>query len=89
VEDRAALVRNVADTLRTRNASDWLARFGRAGVPAGVVRTVPEALAEVDADPTTGVAPPAPGRVRLAPPRLDQHGADVRARGWRIFDDLK
>jgi hypothetical protein len=49
------------------------------------VRTVAEALREVDASPLTGVAPSVPGAVRFAPPRLDEHGALVRAHGWGAF----
>jgi hypothetical protein len=55
-------------------------------VPAGVIRSVSEALAQVSADPLTGIAPLPPGRVRLGPPRLDEHGALVRRSGWRAFE---
>jgi hypothetical protein len=58
------------------------------GVPAGIVRKVSEALADVRADAKTGIAPLAPGSVRLPPPRLDQHGPLVRERGWGAFDAL-
>jgi len=86
VENRAALVRTLGETLRTRPAAEWLEVLGRNGVPAGVVRRVTEALAEVRADPRTGITPAAPGSIRLRPPRLDEHGLSVRARGWRVFD---
>jgi hypothetical protein len=33
-----------------------------------------------------GVAPSVPGSVRLPPPRLDEHGAEIRARGWDSFN---
>jgi crotonobetainyl-CoA:carnitine CoA-transferase CaiB-like acyl-CoA transferase len=88
VEDRAALVRTLGETLRTEPAAEWLERLEKSGVPAGVVRKVSEALADVAADARTGIAPPAPGTVRLPPPRLDQHGAAVRARGWGVFAEL-
>jgi hypothetical protein len=26
-----------------------------------------------------------PGSVRLPPPRLDEHGAAIRAHGWDVF----
>jgi hypothetical protein len=58
-----------------------------AGVPAGVVKSVLEALAEVDASPLTGIAPSVPGSVRLPPPRLDQQGARIRALGWGAFGE--
>jgi len=88
VEDRTALVRTLGETLRTRPAAEWLDLLERNGVPAGVVRRVSEALADVETDPRTGIAPLAPGTVRLPPPRLDQHGAGVRAQGWEVFAGL-
>jgi crotonobetainyl-CoA:carnitine CoA-transferase CaiB-like acyl-CoA transferase len=88
VEHRAELVRTLDETLRTRRAADWLARLEAQGVPAGVVRRVSEALADVEADPRTGIAPLAPGSVRLPPPGLDEHGPLVRALGWGAFDAL-
>ncbi len=86
VEHRASLIGMLGETLRRRPAAEWLERLARNGVPAGVVRTVPEALADVEADARTGIAPLPPGSVRLPPPRLDQHGAIVRARGWGAFE---
>lgn len=88
VEGRAALVRTLTETLGTRTAAEWLGLLEANGVPSGVVRRVSEALADVEADPRTGIAPAAPGSVRLPPPRLDQHGAIVRAERWRAFDAL-
>ena len=88
VEDRVALVRALGETLRTRAAAEWLKLLEGNGVPAGVVRLVSEALADVAADARTGIAPTAPGSIRLPPPRLDEHGAAVRARGWGVFEDL-
>jgi crotonobetainyl-CoA:carnitine CoA-transferase CaiB-like acyl-CoA transferase len=87
VQDRTALVRSLSETLRTRRAGEWLGRLEERGVPAGLVRPVSEALADVKSDATTGIAPAAPGSIRLPPPRLDQHGPLVRARGWSVFDD--
>ena len=86
--NRAALTAALAAELRTRPAAEWLARLDRAGVPAGVVRSVREALADVEASPLTGVAPSVPGSVRRPPPRLDEHGQLVRARGWAAFDEV-
>jgi crotonobetainyl-CoA:carnitine CoA-transferase CaiB-like acyl-CoA transferase len=83
---RQDVVREIAATLAGRPAAEWLRRFELEGVPAGVVRGVSEALAQVSAHPLTGIAPLAPGRVRLAPPRLDEHGALVRRSGWRAFE---
>ena len=86
--DRRRLVTAVADRLRTRPAAEWSTALDRAGVPCGVVRTVLEALGDADASPLTGVSPAVPpGRVRLPPPRLDQQGDAIRARGWAAFDE--
>jgi crotonobetainyl-CoA:carnitine CoA-transferase CaiB-like acyl-CoA transferase len=83
---RERLVGGVAQRMRERPAAQWLERLDRAGVPCGVVKSVREALSEVDASPLTGVAPSVPGSVRRPPPRLDEHGALVRRHGWSAFD---
>jgi crotonobetainyl-CoA:carnitine CoA-transferase CaiB-like acyl-CoA transferase len=88
VRERAQVVSAVAGALCARPAAEWLARFAAAGVPAGIVRRVSEALADVAADALTGVAPLPPGSVRLPPPALDQHGALVRRLGWRSFSEV-
>ncbi len=56
-----------------------------ADVPAGVVRSVREAVASVPASALTGIAPSLPGTVRYPPPRLDEHGAVIRSLGWSAF----
>lgn len=86
---RARVVGAIAARLRTNVASHWLARFDDVGVPCGVVKPVLEALQSVDASALTGVAPQVPGAVRLAPPRLDEHGALVRGSGWGAFEHLR
>jgi crotonobetainyl-CoA:carnitine CoA-transferase CaiB-like acyl-CoA transferase len=68
-----------------RLAAEWVARLGAVGVPTGLVRTVLEALSEVDCSPVTGVAPAPPGQIRYRPPRLDEQGSRVRAAGWEAF----
>jgi crotonobetainyl-CoA:carnitine CoA-transferase CaiB-like acyl-CoA transferase len=68
VEHRAALVAELERTLATRPAADWLELLGAAGVPAGRIRGVREALAAAAAageDPTTTVEHPAIGPLRL------------------------
>jgi crotonobetainyl-CoA:carnitine CoA-transferase CaiB-like acyl-CoA transferase len=82
---RDELVALLSSRLRERPAADWLARLEAVGVPAGIVRSVLEALADAGASPLTGVAPSVPGTVRRPPPRLDEHGAAVRALGWGAF----
>ncbi len=82
---RGEVVDALARRLGERPAAEWLAALGRAGVACGVVKSVLEVLREVEASPLTGVAPSVPGRVRLPPPRLDEHGEEVRRRGWDAF----
>jgi crotonobetainyl-CoA:carnitine CoA-transferase CaiB-like acyl-CoA transferase len=85
LEHRAAVVGAIRARVRTQAASEWMTALEGAGVPCGVVKPVLEALHEVEASALTGVAPLAPASVRRAPPRLDEHGALVRARGWDAF----
>jgi crotonobetainyl-CoA:carnitine CoA-transferase CaiB-like acyl-CoA transferase len=85
---RDRIVDAMSARVATQTAGYWLEALAHAGVPAGIVRTVPEALADVDASPLTGVAPNAPGTVRLAPPMLNEHGAIVRQFGWEAFNHL-
>ena len=87
LEHRAAVVDAIRERMRSQPASMWLPALEAAGVPCGVVKTVLEALREVEASPLTGVAPGAPAAVRRPPPLLDEHGALVRARGWEAFAD--
>jgi crotonobetainyl-CoA:carnitine CoA-transferase CaiB-like acyl-CoA transferase len=84
---RDVVVAALAGRLRAGTRAHWLARLDAAGVPAGQVRTVLEALAEEGGSSLTGVAPSVPGSVRLPPPRLDEHGTAVRALGWAACDD--
>lgn len=83
--NRELVVHAIRARVAERNATEWLTRLAAADVPAGIVRSVTEALAEVDGSPLTGVAPNAPGTVRLPPPLLDEHGALVREYGWEAF----
>jgi crotonobetainyl-CoA:carnitine CoA-transferase CaiB-like acyl-CoA transferase len=74
---RDRVVSAVAEKLRTSNAS----------VPCGVVKTVLEALREIDSSPLNGIAPSVPGSVRFPPPRLDEHGEEIRSLGWASFQN--
>ena len=85
---REYIVAMIAERVASRPAADWLTALARAGVPAGSVRTVLEALRDVDASPLTGVSPNAPGTVRFPPPTLDEHGALVRTYQWDAFRHL-
>ena len=71
--------------IRERPAAEWMTRLSRAGVPCGLVLTVKEALNEMNASPLHGIAPSVPGSVRLPPPRLGEHDAEIRERGWGAF----
>lgn len=84
---RDRVVEAVARAVSQRAADELVAALERAGVPAGVVRTVPEALADTRADPLYGVLPLAQPTRLLPPPTLGQHTNDVLARGWAVFDD--
>jgi crotonobetainyl-CoA:carnitine CoA-transferase CaiB-like acyl-CoA transferase len=84
--NRDRIVSAVSDRIRTMNAQDWIRVLGAAGVPCGIVRSVLEALQDVECSPLTGIAPSVPGRVRFPPPRLDEHGAEIRSRGWSVFE---
>jgi crotonobetainyl-CoA:carnitine CoA-transferase CaiB-like acyl-CoA transferase len=85
VAARGRVVGAVAARIAERPAEEWVRRLGAVGVPTGLVRTVAEALREVDCSPITGVAPGGAGAIRYRPPRLDEHGARVRAAGWEAF----
>ncbi|NUP56640.1 MAG: CoA transferase [Gemmatimonadaceae bacterium] len=85
---RERVVGAVSARVRTRPAREWVARLDAAGVPCGIVRGVIETLARVEASALSGVASPVGGETRLAPPRLDEHGALIRARGWGAFREV-
>jgi crotonobetainyl-CoA:carnitine CoA-transferase CaiB-like acyl-CoA transferase len=85
---RARVVDGIAKRLVALPASQWLSRLDAAGVPCGLVRTVPEVLADRGASPRTGMPVSVPGTIRLAPPRLGQHTKLVRDAGWSAFSLL-
>jgi crotonobetainyl-CoA:carnitine CoA-transferase CaiB-like acyl-CoA transferase len=91
VAHRDALRDELEAALVTRPAAEWTAVFGDAGVPAGLVNDVAEAIAFaeslgldpiVDLDGRRSIADPVglsatPAAYRTPPPALDQHaGAD-------------
>jgi crotonobetainyl-CoA:carnitine CoA-transferase CaiB-like acyl-CoA transferase len=82
---RERVVEVLARRLATEPASHWIARLDGAGVPCGIVRTVPEVLAHGSASPLTGLPPSVPGDIRRPPPRLGEHTSLVRAEGWNAF----
>jgi len=53
------------------------------------VKTILEALQDAaNASPLTGMPSGVGGKVRFAPPRLDEHGELIRRIGWDAFDTL-
>lgn len=86
LEQRDRVVDAVAARLRDGTAAEWIEKLDAAGVPCGTVKTVLEALRDADASPLTGIAPSVPGSVRLPPPKLNEHGDEIRSRGWEVFD---
>jgi crotonobetainyl-CoA:carnitine CoA-transferase CaiB-like acyl-CoA transferase len=82
---RAEIVAAIGARVAVKSAAEWVSALGDAGVPCGVVRTVLEALGDLNTSPLSGVEPLAPASVRRAPPMLDEHGALVRAHGWGAF----
>ena len=85
VAERGRVIAMMSARIAERTAAHWIALLDAAGVPCGVVRTVLESLRDVDSSAQTGVAPSVPGTVRMPPPKLDEHGAEIRARGWAVF----
>ena len=85
IAERERVIATMTARIAERTASYWTALLEKAGVPCGVVRTVLESLRDIHCSAQTGVAPSVPGTVRLPPPRLDEHGAEIRARGWAAF----
>lgn len=84
---RDRIVASMARQILARPAAEWVARLAAADVPCGLVRDVLEVLADSDASAATGMPPSVAGSVRRPPPRLGEHSALVRARGWHAFDE--
>jgi crotonobetainyl-CoA:carnitine CoA-transferase CaiB-like acyl-CoA transferase len=85
VLQRDRVVSRIQDRLTEGGADVWMEALGRAGVPCGRLRTVLESLQSVSASKLTGIAPSAGGSVRLPPPGLDEHAAQIRAHKWGAF----
>ena len=86
VANRTRVAGAIAERVAEMGAQHWISRLEGAGVPCGLVKTVAEALDGTNADARIGVPPSVPGSVRLAPPRLDEHGDVIRKLGWRAFE---
>jgi crotonobetainyl-CoA:carnitine CoA-transferase CaiB-like acyl-CoA transferase len=79
---RRRIVAAMSNRLAERPAREWMTLLSERGVPCGLINSVLEALSFVQASPVSGIAPSVPGEVRLPPPRLNEHGEEIRQRGW-------
>jgi crotonobetainyl-CoA:carnitine CoA-transferase CaiB-like acyl-CoA transferase len=91
VANRAEIVRLVSKCIRHKSAAEWLAQLEAAGIPAGPINTVTQALADVQAQHrqmvrTLGGMPLVGSPVRLdgeradsdlPPPALGEHTEEV------------
>lgn len=82
---RERIVGAMANVLMERSAAHWGVQLDAVDVPNGVVRSVPEVLATVDASAASGMPPSVPGTVRRLPPLLGEHTALVGEFGWEAF----
>jgi hypothetical protein len=48
------------------------------------VKSVLEALRDIQASPQWGMPSSVGGTVRLPPPKLDEHGSLIRSDGWSV-----
>lgn len=83
---RDRIVKEFSSRVATAPAAFWQERLAAAGVPTGVVRTVSEVVADVQASPIFGMPPAVGGGPRFPPPALDEHGGVIRHSGWSVFD---
>jgi crotonobetainyl-CoA:carnitine CoA-transferase CaiB-like acyl-CoA transferase len=83
---RDRIVKEFSSMLASAPAAVWQEKLAAAGVPTGVVRTVREVVADVQASPTFGMPAAIGASRRFPPPRLDEHGGVIRHSGWRVFD---
>ena len=93
VANRSEIVRLIGESIRGRPASEWLDQFEAAGIPAGPINSITQALADVQAQHRNMVqaiagVPMVGSPVRLdgnqaesnlPPPRLGEHTNDILA----------
>ena len=82
---RERVVSEIETVVRTRPAAHWIEVLRAAGVPSGIVKTVLQALEDTSASTVMGMPSSVGGAWRSAPPKLDEHGAAIRANGWKVF----
>lgn len=85
VENREQIVETIAGHVLEQPAQHWIDRLTEGRVACGLVRSVAEALGGTNASPKTGVASSVSGLVRMPPPKLDEHGDELKSLGWRTF----
>ncbi|MBC7789750.1 MAG: CoA transferase [Anaerolineae bacterium] len=88
LKHRSEVVEKLARRLRQRSADSWIVALDAVGVPCGIVKSVKDAISDAGASPLFGVPPSVPGTMRFPPPRLDEHGDQIRRLGWGAFDAL-
>jgi len=76
VANRGEMVRLVSETIRQRPAADWLDRLEAAGIPAGPINRISQALADVQAQHRAMVRTMAGVPVVGSPVRMDGERAD-------------
>src|SRR6185295_13022335 len=82
VDQRDVLVPLLAAIFRTAPAADWLARLERAGVPAGKIKSVGEALESEHLRARGAIVTlthPAAGAMRMVGPAIRLHGTPGEA----------
>jgi crotonobetainyl-CoA:carnitine CoA-transferase CaiB-like acyl-CoA transferase len=99
VENKPALLAELAAIFGTASKGEWIDRLEAAGVPCAVINTLPEASATPQAA-ALGIVQRVPGAdytliglplsfdgarptIRRAPPEIGEHDAEVRTRRWR------
>ena len=83
---RERVVQAVARALAGAPAGEWQKKLDAARVPCGIVKSVLEAIGDAaGASAVSGMPSAIGGRVRMPPPRLDEHGALIRGSGWSAF----
>jgi formyl-CoA transferase len=100
VANRAEIVRLIGESIRQAPAADWFAKLDAAGIPAGPINAISEALADVQAQHremvrTIAGIPLMGSPIRLdgeradselPPPRLGEHTAEA-LKALRVSDD--